>query len=171
MSYEIRHATPADYEALARIMSGPKVVWGTLQTPFPSPEFWRKRLGEPERGEIQLLACHASEPVGMLGLHTHPDLARLRHSAWIGMAVRDDWQRKGVGSALVKAALDLADNWLNLERLELNVYCDNEPGVRLYRKFGFEVEGNLRRLAFRGGAYTDAFLMARLRPLPSAPRA
>ena len=86
------------------------------------------------------------------------------------MAVRDDWQGKGAGTALMKAALDQADNWLNLERLELDVYCDNEPGVRLYRRFGFEIEGTLRRFAFRGGVYVDSFVMARLRPPPPAPR-
>jgi putative acetyltransferase len=170
MNYEIRHATPADHEAVTRIMSGPKAVWGTLQVPFPSPEIWRKRLAEPERGLVLLLACHESEPIGMAGLHTNPDQPRLRHSARLGMTVRDDWQGKGVGTALMKAALDLADNWLNLERLELDVFCDNEPGVRLYRKFGFETEGTLRRLAFRDGRFVDGFLMARLRPT-SAPRA
>lgn len=170
INYEIRHAAPADYEAVTRIMSGPKAVWGTLQTPLSPPELWRKRLAEPERGLVLLLACHAAEPVGMLGIHTNPDQARRHHAARLGMAVRDDWQGKGAGTALLKAALDQADNWLNLERLELDVYCDNEPGVRLYRKFGFEVEGTLRRFAFRGGVYVDSFVMARLRPTPPAPR-
>ena len=169
MSYEIRHAAPADHEAVTRIMSGPKAVWGTLQTPFPSPELWRQRLGEPERGLVMLLACHAGEPIGMLGLHTQPDHPRRRHAARIGMVVRDDWQGKGVGTALMKAAIDQADHWLNLERLELDVFCDNESGVRLYRKSGFEVEGTLRRFAFRDGRYVDAFLMARLRPSPTSP--
>ena len=163
MDYEIRHATPADYEAVTRIMSGPKAVWGTLQVPFPSPEVWRKRLVEPEQGLTLLVACHQAEPVGMIGLHTRPDQPRRRHAACLGMTVRDDWQGKRVGTALMKAALDLADKWLNLERIELDVYCDNEPGVRLYRNFGFEVEGTLRRHAFRDGRFVDAFLMARLR--------
>jgi putative acetyltransferase len=44
------------------------------------------------------------------------------------MAVRDDWQGKGVGTALMEAALDLADNWLNLTRIELRVYVDNAAG-------------------------------------------
>lgn len=166
MDYEIRHATSADFEAVTRIMSGPKAVWGTLQVPFPSPEIWRKRLAEPERGLTLLVACHQAEPVGMLGLHTRPDQPRRRHSAYLGMTVRDDWQGKRVGTALMKAALDLADKWLNLERLELDVYCDNEAGVRLYHNSGFEVEGTLRRHTFRDGRYVDAFHMARLRPSP-----
>jgi putative acetyltransferase len=53
----------------------------------------------------------------------------MRHVGSIGMAVRDDWQGKGVGTALMEAALDLADNWLNLTRIELRVYTDNAAGT------------------------------------------
>ena len=63
----------------------------------------------------------------------------------------------------MQAAVDLADKWLNLSRLELEVYTDNEPAVRLYKKFGFSVEGTLRRYALRAGRFVDAYMMARLR--------
>ena len=79
------------------------------------------------------------------------------------MAVRDDWQGRGVGTALMEAALDLADNWLNLARIELNVYTDNEIGIALYERFGFEIEGTHRRYAFRNGVYVDAYSMAGVR--------
>ena len=79
------------------------------------------------------------------------------------MAVRDEWQGKGVGTALMRAAVDLADRWLNVSRLELEVYTDNEPAVRLYKKFGFVVEATLRAFAYRDGGYVDAYSMARLR--------
>jgi putative acetyltransferase len=52
---------------------------------------------------------------------------------------------------------------LNLIRLELEVYTDSEAAVRLYRKFGFSIEGTLLRFAYRDGQYVDAYLMARLR--------
>lgn len=87
------------------------------------------------------------------------------------MVVREDWQGRGVGTALMRAAIDLAERWLQLRRLELTVYPDNEPAIRLYRKFGFVEEGRMRGYAFRDGgyafrdgAYADAILMARLRP-------
>jgi putative acetyltransferase len=80
------------------------------------------------------------------------------------MAVHDDWHGRGVGTTLVRAAVELADNWLNLHRLELEVYTDNEPAVRLYKRHGFLTEGTLKDFAFRNGAYVDAFTMARLRP-------
>ena len=39
----------------------------------------------------------------------------------------------------------------------------NARAIALYKKFGFEVEGKLKRYAFRDGAYVDAYAMARLR--------
>jgi putative acetyltransferase len=159
----VRHAEPDDYKALQRIFSGPRAIAGTLQMPFPRAEMWRARLSEPQEGLYSLVACVEGEVVGSLGLETSPARWRMRHVGSIGMAVRDDWQGKGVGTALMEAALDLADNWLNLTRIELTVYVDNSAAVALYKKFGFEIEGTHRRLAFRNGEYVDAYSMARIR--------
>jgi putative acetyltransferase len=63
----------------------------------------------------------------------------------------------------MQAGIDLADNWLNLRRLELEVFVDNEPAIQLYKKFGFTIEGTLVEFAFRDGRYVDTFTMARLR--------
>ena len=164
MDVTVRRTEPEDYEALHRIFSGPRAVAGTLQMPLPSAQTWRKRLAEPPEGSYSLVACVEDEVVGSLGLETSPTRWRMRHVASIGMAVRDDWQGKGVGTALMEATLDLADNWLNLTRIELRVYVDNTAGITLYEKFGFEVEGTHRRLAFRDGEYVDAYSMARLKP-------
>ena len=162
MEITVRHAEPEDYEALHRIFSGPKAIAGTLQLPFPSAQTWRKRLAEPPPGLYSLVACAGDEVVGSLGLEAL-SRPRLRHTGRIGMAVRDDWHGKGVGTALMRAALDLADNWLDLTRAELTVYIDNAAGIALYEKFGFEIEGTHRHFAFRDGDYVDAYSMARLR--------
>ena len=160
---KVRHAEPEDYEAMHRIMSAPEVAAGTLQLPLQPAEAWRKRLAEPPEGLFLLVACVDGEVVGNLGLETSPNRPRMRHVGSIGMAVRDDWQGRGVGTALMEAALDLADNWLNLTRIELRVYVDNPAAVALYERFGFEREGTHRRYAFRDGEYVDAHSMARIR--------
>jgi len=164
MNISIRRAEPNDFEAVYKIFTGPKVIWGTLQLPFPSKEVWRKRLAEPEDGKFSLVAMVGDEIAGHLGLGTNPSRPRRKHAGGIGMAVRDDFQGQGVGTALLQAAVDLADNWLNLQRLELTVFTDNEPALRLYKKCGFEIEGTLRRHSFRAGQYFDVYYMARLKP-------
>ncbi len=160
----VRHTEPSDFEALHKVLSQPRAIWGTAQLPYPSAESWRKRLAEPPPGFYSLVACAGDEVVGQLGLHTAPNSPRRRHAGSIGMAVRDDWHGKGAGSALMRAAVDLADRWLNLTRLELEVYTDNAPAIRLYEKFGFVREGVHKQYTFRDGRFVDAYAMARLRP-------
>ncbi len=63
----------------------------------------------------------------------------------------------------MQAAVELADRWPNLTRLELEVFTDNEPAIGLYEKFGFVKEGTLRQHSFHDGAFVDAYVMARLR--------
>ena len=159
----IRRATADDAPALVRVFSGPRALRGTLQIPYTSEEARRKRLIDLPEGSYPLVAEIAGEVVGQLTLHTNPTRPRRRHAGALGIAVRDDWQGKGVGTALMAACIDLADNWLNLRRLELEVFTDNETAIRLYKKFGFEIEGTLRQHALRDGQYADTYMMARLR--------
>ncbi len=129
MEIVIRHAEPEDYEAIHRILSGPRAMAGTLQLPYQSVENVRKRFSETPEGLFHLVACVQGKVVGHLGLETFPAFWRRRHVGYIGMAVRDDLQGRGIGTALMEAALDLADNWLNLTRVELAVYADNAAGM------------------------------------------
>ncbi|MNE93505.1 putative acetyltransferase YhhY [compost metagenome] len=69
---------------------------------------------------------------------------------------------------MLATVLDLADNWMNVQRVELSVYADNDAAIGLYRKFGFETEGLFRQYAVRDGQLVDALSMARLRPSPKA---
>jgi putative acetyltransferase len=158
---EVRAARAEDFEALARLYADRNAYSQTLQLPFPSQELWRKRLAQHDDTHHALVATVSGELVGNLGL-TRLTRARRAHVGEIGMGVRDAWQGKGVGTALMEAALDLADNWLGLRRIELRVYADNERAIALYRKFGFETEGTHRAYAIRDGVFVDSLSMARV---------
>lgn len=161
----LRRTLPSDAEAVAAVFAGPNALRGTLQLPFPSAEVWRTRIAqESESTLISLVACAGSEVVGVIGLHLNTAVPRRAHVAELGMTVRDDWQGRGVGQSLLTAALDMADRWLPVRRIQLTVFVDNEAAIHLYRKHGFEPEGTLREFALRDGRYVDALLMARLRP-------
>jgi putative acetyltransferase len=164
MEVVVRRAEPGDFEAVARSFQDESAYAGTLQLPLPSFERWRKKMAEMPEGHYVFVACVGDEVVGHAGLHP-ASLAspRRAHAMAIGMAVPSAWQGKGVGSALLRTLCDFADGWLNVIRLELTVYTDNEPAIALYRKFGFEVEGTHRVYALRAGRYVDAFAMARIR--------
>jgi L-phenylalanine/L-methionine N-acetyltransferase len=165
----IRRPRPDDAAAILETMDDAAVFPGLLQLPYPTEAMWKKRIEEmpvgPTTAELFIVAERGGEVVGNAGVHPLQHVRR-RHAAGIGMAVAPRAQRQGVGSALMAAIVDWADNWAQLLRLELTVYTDNAAAIALYRKFGFEAEGTHRAFAIRDGVYVDALAMARLHPNP-----
>ncbi len=162
----IRRARVADAEDFCQMMAHPEVYAGLLQLPMPSAELWRKRLADGEEGKdgyLHLVAERDGRVRGSTGLHPSPQLRR-RHCANLGISVAADVQGQGVGTALLQALCDYADNWAHLLRLELTVFTDNPRAVALYRRCGFVHEGTHRAYALRHGVYVDAHFMARLHP-------
>lgn len=159
----IRAMEPGDLPALTEVMNQPRAVWGTLQTPFVSVDARQKRHAEAGPNDAGLVAVIDGRVIGSIGLH-RGQLHRRSHTASLGMAVHDAFAGRGAGSALLAAAVDLAERWWNIKRLELNVYADNMRAIALYERFGFEREGVHRNYAWRDGAYVDSVSMARLSP-------
>jgi len=166
---EIRRALPSDAAGFVQMMSDPEVFGGLLQLPYPTEEFWRQRLAEqcsPGKTDLHLVATRDGALLGSAGLHPSGASLRRRHSMMLGISVVKSAQGQGIGSALMAALLDYADNWGQVLRLELTVYTDNEVAIRLYQRFGFETEGVMRAYALRAGRYADVLSMARLHPKP-----
>jgi putative acetyltransferase len=132
----------------------------TLQLPYQSAEQWEKKLAR--EGFTNLVAVRGDEVLGQLSIEVL-QLPRRRHVATLGMGVKLSARGTGVGSVLMGAAIELCEKWVNVSRIELEVYTDNVAGVALYSKFGFEIEGTCKRYAFRDGQYVDAHIMARIK--------
>jgi putative acetyltransferase len=158
----LERSTESHLEGITALYNDSVVARQVLQMPFQSTEVWRQRLQANNERALKLVALHQGVVIGNLGLEAYLRMRRA-HAGSFGMAVAVAWQGKGVGSMLLAAALDVADNWMNLHRVELTVYADNEAAIGLYRKFGFEAEGLLRDYAVRDGQWVDTLSMARLR--------
>jgi RimJ/RimL family protein N-acetyltransferase len=52
---------------------------------------------------------------------------------------------------------------LNLHRIYLRVFSENQRAVHLYEKLGFQQEGRWRQAEFRSGRYHDILWMGLLR--------
>ncbi|MDR3515547.1 MAG: GNAT family N-acetyltransferase [Azospirillaceae bacterium] len=158
----IRRPSPPDFAAIAEIYADEAVVAQTAQLPFGDAAFWGAFYKARDPHAIEFVAEIDGKIVGHLGIWTnaHP---RRKHVASFGIGVHSAFQRRGVGNALMAAMIAMTDNWLNITRLELGVFADNENAIRLYEKFGFEREGLARAACFRAGRYVDTLSMARLR--------
>lgn len=156
-----------DLEHLFALFNTDDIVRDSLDLPYPSEEAFRERYGSLPAGTYALVAeiglpSGRKRIVGAVWLKTFLPFRR-RHAAELRLAVHPDYRNTDTETALLKAALELADHWLALRRLEVTVYVDRPETVDLYRRYGFEQEALMRRYAFRAGAYYDAYLMARLR--------
>jgi putative acetyltransferase len=158
---KIRAARASDYQDMYEVLNCPGVVRNTMQLPHVSLDHRKRWMEGLSENDYMLVAEVNGRVVGNIDITRHRN--RASHSGHLGMAVHDDFQNQGIGSALMDAMLDMAFNWLNLKRVELQVYTDNERAIHLYKKFGFEIEGTHRMLAFRDGEYIDAYTMACIR--------
>ena len=166
MNYEIRPVKAGDGEGINLLRRMPGVfenILGISSERIKRNEDFIMHMDANAHVFVAVVMVEGEEIIaGMAGLHVNAN-HRLRHSGGVGIMVHTDYQRMGIGRALMDTLLDIADNWLMLVRVELTVFSDNEKAIALYRKLGFETEGLKRKAAIRNGVYEDEYLMARIR--------
>jgi RimJ/RimL family protein N-acetyltransferase len=124
-----------------------------------SPELTRAFIKHlADAGLPQVAAFAEGRAVGFC------DISRSRaegftHLARLGMGVRAEWRRQGVGRRLLDACVAQAKK-TGIERIELEVFSDNNAAVQLYESFGFVREGVRVRARKFEGRYQDLVLMA-----------
>jgi len=159
----VRRAEFSDAAQIQRVYTSTGAYTGTLQLPYPSLEMWQERLRHTDPDDTMLVAVYDGVIVGNAGLLLEKKQRR-SHVATLRMGVADSFTGRGVATALLTELLNLSDNWLNVLRVELTVFCDNAAAIHLYKKFGFDIEGTHRAHAMRDGRFTDSYSMARLHP-------
>lgn len=113
-------------------------------------------------GDIVLGICLRADDrlIGATGLHGLS--AKDRHAAFgVEIGEKDYWG-KGYGTEVTRLMTGYAFDTLNLNRVWLLVYENNERGRRAYEKVGYRREGVLRQYTWREGRWWDAHLMAML---------
>ncbi|MDC5838643.1 GNAT family N-acetyltransferase [Vibrio europaeus] len=159
---KIRHLEEVDHKDLHSIYSFTEVMANTSQLPFLSSTQVSNLFSASN--QYTLVAEIDGKVVGHVTLFL-TNKVRDKHSASIAIAVHPDSHGQGIGKALMQEAINQADNWLNLIRVELEVHADNNSAKALYEKVGFETEGFKRLSTFKNGRYIDMVLMSRISPM------
>lgn len=161
----VRRAQPGDAAALVELAEGvasePEgwlISDGTWRTPGEERRFLRALRRYDDAAVFVAETSPQEQIVGRLSLGRDPHPAS-RHVADLGLMVSACHRRRGVGTALLREAVEWA-RAVGVRKLELHVFPHNEAAILLYESFGFRREG-LRRGHYRRGAeYLDAVLMA-----------
>ena len=157
MPVEIRLAEPSDEDALAALG---RATWTSLTSPAPLPGPDWTFFDERTEPEDVLVALLDGDVAGYVKVGRATPLGASDHVVMItGFAVDHGYRRRGVGRALLAAAIEEAKA-RRAGRVTLRVLGHNEAARRLYESAGFAVEGILRGEFFLDGTYVDDFLMA-----------
>jgi [ribosomal protein S18]-alanine N-acetyltransferase len=163
----VRRAQPGDAgelvelaEAVASEPGGWLISDGTWRTPGEERRYLRalRRYEDAAVFVAEVPEGSGTRIVGRLSLGRDPHPAS-KHVADLGLMVAAGHRRRGVGTALLREAVEWA-RAVGVRKLELHVFPHNEAAILLYESFGFRREGLRRGHYRRGGEYLDAVLMA-----------
>ena len=99
--------------------------------------------------------------IGMAGLNACGPYARVRHRAGIGVSLLSRYWGRGIGSAMLRALMELAET-VGYEQIELEVVDNNARAIALYQRFGFEAVGRIpRAMKYADESYADLLIMIR----------
>ncbi len=98
--------------------------------------------------------------IGGVGLdHQSPE----NRSAVLGIAIGDkQYWDGGYGTDTMRTVCRFGFEMMNLHRIELEVYAENERAIHVYEKVGFRRECRKRQAVYNRGAYHDLLVMGLL---------
>jgi putative acetyltransferase len=162
MSIIIREAELKDCGELMAIRQMPKVMENILSYENEPKDFIEKRFKCKSEGDYWFVAEKNDKVIGLIILNNHLN-PRKCHVGGITVMVNSDYHNMGVGTMLMNKVVELADSKLNIKRLELGVFTENQAAIKLYKKFNFEVEGIKRKSALRNDQFADEYYMGRIK--------
>lgn len=155
-----RRRLPDDTAGIFEIFSQPECRSSLVHEPFADVDhldLWLQSQGD---GHLEIVAEFDAKIVAY-GALFHGRGARAG-VGWVTLFVHDDHHRKGIGSLGLELLLTTADYIAGMHRVELMVACRNTNAIRLYRRFGFDIEGTHRAYARIGDDLISTYSMARV---------
>jgi RimJ/RimL family protein N-acetyltransferase len=151
--FAVRPASVDDTKAMARLFSAVAAERSGIATE-PPVDIDERAAQFARTIADSVVAAAGGQIIGMIHVEA------TRHGfGEIGMLVDRDWRGRGVGSALVLAAIGLAREQ-GLHKLSLEVFAHNAGAIALYRKCGFVEEGRRPRQYRRAsGELWDSIVM------------
>lgn len=110
---------------------------------------------------MMITAFVNNELVGNAGINCVRNHIKLKHRAVFGISIKEKYWNNGIGNVLLKEVIEQAKH-MGYEQIELGVFYDNEKAKNLYKKYGFEVWGNVKNAyKLKDGTYRDEIIMGR----------
>lgn len=107
---------------------------------------------------FMLVALVDNKIIGSCSLRTNESRIRLSHTGVLGITILKEYWGIGIGKYLISSAIEKG-KIAGLTRIELLTRIDNEKAISLYKKMGFEIEGQIRNAIRINDKYFDNYIM------------
>ena len=164
----LRSAERSDLEKFVEWINDPEVTAGlTLFLPMSSVDeekWFEAAMQRPQEQKPLVIDTKDSEAWRVIGNSGFFDFDWVARAAEVGIMIGDKsmWNQ-GYGTEVMTLLLRHAFGTLNLNRVYLRVYADNQRAIKTYEKTGFVHEGRLRQAVYKFGKYNDILFMSVLR--------
>ncbi len=117
---------------------------------------WEKWYDNHNIGNHPLIICEIdSEIAGYATLSSYREKEAYKSTVELSVYVSPLHRKKGVGTALMKAIIDMARADESIHTVVSVITSGNEASCRLHEKFGFEYCGRIREVGEKFGRFVD----------------
>ncbi len=165
----LRRAKPSDVAGLVQMRKEGfrRKNWaytGTYSIPSKKQlKEWGRIFAKRTRDNISIVAeeIETGKVIGSIS-GTSRSKSRTRHRLDAGWGVHPDYQKKGIGTMLLKALIAQAKK-LKFKRIEAEMAIENIASVKLAKKCGFKIEGRMKKAMLTDdGRYIDTYIVGKI---------
>ena len=165
-TYMIREAVPDDAQNMISYLNqvggeSDNLLHGDNEFNVPVEGVKRKiAMSKESENSVILIALENDQIIARASLDGYYP-QRIRHRAVFSISVRKDYWNQGIGTEMIKRIFEQAKK-MNIKVIELEVINDNERGINLYHKMGFDDIGIYKDYFFVNGIFKDAIVMQKI---------
>ena len=163
----LRKCEPEDLERILVWMNDREVTqYLAARYPIsrPQEQGWLERVAKMPPSDGLILAIETLAEARHIGTISLNSIGWEDRHATLGINIgeKDCWGQ-GYGTDAIITLLRYAFDWMNLHRVDLQVWSENPRAIASYRKCGFIEEGRLRQGYYQRGVHHDLVVMGVLR--------
>lgn len=135
-----------------------------MMHPYPVTEFleleWYEELLKNKSNKVVYFAITDINdcPLGYIFLN---NINYIHRNCHLGIIVGSSATRsKGIGYEAISLISDYAFNTLNMIKITVEVICNNDKAIQLYKRLGFVQEGCMKNQFFSNGVHNDVLIMS-----------
>lgn len=111
--------------------------------------------------QLRLMIClNNGRSVGCIDLF---DFEPFHRRAGVGVLIESSDRKNGLASEALELVIEYGFNTLDLRQLYCNILTDNEPSIKLFRKYNFEINGTRKQWVRVNESWQDEYFLQLIR--------